>query len=333
MRRILILVFIALNSGASQAQDVIFSQNFLVPETLNTSFTGAIRSTKVGSIHKSQWRNSNFKTNSNFVFFDTWFEGYKTGIGISFLNQNENVSSYTFNQANLNIAMRFQLSDTWFFRPSISTGFGMKSFGFQSILLEDQININNNTVNTGSIDPTLFGQKRNFFDFSSSLLFNNDESWFGLTFRHLNKPNISFTQNENVPLDIFISVHAKYYLPFVENIRSWMASKSKLYLLSNFMMQANINRFDAGLQYTFDDRFSLGATIATSPIKNNNNPNLVNSVSAFLSIKWEGFRFGYSYDINTTDLFNTGGIHEFSISYDFDINIRLLDRYKCVPYF
>ena len=333
MRNFCILTLLLVLSNYCFSQDVIFSQNFLVPETLNTSFAGAIRSTKVGSVHKSQWRNSNLKTNSNFVFMDTWFEGYKTGLGLSFLNQTESLSSYTFNQINLNIAMRFQLSDTWFFRPSVSTGIGMKSFGFQSVLLEDQININTNTVNTGTIDPALLGQKRNFFDFSSSLLFNNDESWFGATFRHLNRPNISFTQNGNIPLPIFISVHVKYYLPFVENIRSWITSKSKLYVLSNFMMQGNINRFDLGLQYTFDDRFSLGGVMTTSPIKNNTNPSFVNSINAFLGIKWEGFRFGYSYDINTTDLFNTGGIQEFSISYDFDVNLRLLDRYKCVPYF
>jgi hypothetical protein len=30
---------------------------------------------------------------------------------------------------------------------------------------------------------------------------------------------------------------------------------------------------------------------------------------------------------------NTGGIHEFSISYDFSVNIRELNRYKCIPFF
>jgi hypothetical protein len=63
---------------------VIFSQAFLVPETLNSSFTGAIRSTKVGAVFRSQWRNSAFKTTCNYAFFDTWFEGYKTGLGVRF---------------------------------------------------------------------------------------------------------------------------------------------------------------------------------------------------------------------------------------------------------
>jgi type IX secretion system PorP/SprF family membrane protein len=332
MKKLLLTFFVFLGLQM-QAQDVLFSQNFLVPETINTSFTGAIRAAKVGSIHRSQWRNTAFKTNSSFVYFDTWFEGFKTGLGVSFLNQTETASNYSFNQINFNYSMAFQLSDTWFFRPSISAGFGMKNYGFQNILLEDQINLNNNIINTSSLDPLLLSTQRNFFDFSSSILFNNDDSWIGLTIKHLNKPNISLTENGNIPLDIFWSVHTKYYLPFLEGTRTWFTSKSKFYVLGNFMMQGNVNRFDVGFQYIFEDQFSLGITAATSPIKTDENSPLINSVSTFAGIRWQGFRFGYSYDFNTTELINTGGIHEFSVSYDFSLNIRALNRYKCVSYF
>lgn len=317
----------------TQSQDIIFSQNFLVPETLNSSFTGAIKTSKLGSVHRSQWRNSLFQISSNFVYFDTWLEGFKTGLGISFLNQTENASSYTFNQVNFNYSMAFQINDTWFFRPSISAGFGMKSYGFQNILLEDQINLNTNSINTATIDPILLKAKRGFFDFSSSILFNNDDSWIGLTLRHLNKPNISLTEKGNTPLDVFISVHTKYYLPLLENYRTWFASKSKLYVLSNFMIQGNVNRFDLGFQYIFDDEFSFGITAASSPLKSYYKSSLITSLSTFAGVRWQGFRFGYSYDINTSQLLNTGGIHEFSIAYDFSVNIRALNRYKCVSYF
>ena len=82
------------------------------------------------------------KTTSNFAFIDSWFEGFKSGLGVSFLNQKESGSSYTFNQVNLNFAMAFEISDTWYFRPSISAGLGTKNYGFQNLLLEDQIDVN-----------------------------------------------------------------------------------------------------------------------------------------------------------------------------------------------
>ena len=332
MKRFIILILLVF-SLQNYSQDVIFSQNFLVPETISTSFTGAIRSTKTGSVSRSQWRNSALKTSSNFAFIDTWFEGFKSGLGVSFLNQKESGSSYTFNQVNLNFAMAFEMSDTWYFRPSISAGLGNKNYGFQNLLLEDQIDLNNNFINTSTIDPVLLKAQRSFLDFSTSLLFNNEDSWVGLTLKHLNKPNISLTQNGEVPLDVFLSVHTKYYIPLLENYRTWFANKSKIYVLSNYMQQGVYNRLDIGLQYIFEDQMSFGMMVTTIPSKNTIEASTINSISTFAGIRWQGFRFGYSYDINTTELVNTGGIHEFSVSYDFEINIRALDRYKCVSFF
>ena len=332
MKRFILLILLII-SLQNYSQDVIFSQNFLVPETISPSFTGAIRSTKTGSVSRSQWRNSALKITSNFAFVDTWFEGFKSGLGVSFLNQKESGSSYTFNQVNLNFAMAFEISDTWYFRPSVSAGLGNKNYGFQNLLLEDQIDLNNNFINTSTIDPILLKAQRSFLDFSTSVLFNNEDSWVGLTLKHLNKPNISLTQNGEVPLDVFLSVHTKYYIPLLENYRTWFASKSKVFVLSNYMQQGDYNRFDLGLQYIFEDQMSFGMMVATIPSKNTEETSIINSISTFAGIRWQGFRFGYSYDINTTELVNTGGIHEFSVSYDFEINIRALDRYKCVPFF
>lgn len=333
MKNLLILVFCMLPIQLLYAQDVIFSQNFLVPETINTSFTGALRSSKIGTVHRSQWRNSGLKTNSSFVFFDTWFEGYKTGLGINILNQTESASSYTFNQVNFNYAMAFQMSDSWYFRPSISAGYGMKSYGFQNLLLEDQINLNSGAINTTTIDPLLLSELRNFVDFSSSILFHNQDSWLGLTVKHLNKPNISLTEAGNTPLDVFISAHANILLPIFNNYRNDFSGMSKLFLLTNFMLQGQFNRLDIGTQYVIDDRFSMGILASTSPIKNADQSSVISSINTFAGIRWNGFKFGYSYDVNTSKLLNTGGIHEFSVSYDFMVNIRVLDRYKCVPFF
>jgi type IX secretion system PorP/SprF family membrane protein len=332
MKRFILLILLV-SSLQNYSQDVIFSQNFLVPETISPSFTGAIRSTKTGSVSRSQWRNSALKITSNFAFVDTWFEGFKSGLGVSFLNQKESGSNYTFNQVNLNFAMAFEISDTWYLRPSVSAGLGNKNYGFQNLLLEDQIDLNNNFINTSTIDPILLKAQRSFLDFSTSVLFNNEDSWVGLTLKHLNKPNISLTQNGEVPLDVFLSVHTKYYIPLLENYRTWFASKSKIFVLSNYMQQGAYNRFDLGLQYIFEDQMSFGMMVATIPSKNTEETSTINSISTFAGIRWQGFRFGYSYDINTTELVNTGGIHEFSVSYDFEINIRALDRYKCVPFF
>jgi len=330
----LILLILLLTCFKSYSQDIIFSQNFIVPENLSSSFTGAIRATKLGSIFRSQWRNTNVKTYSNFVFADTWFERYNSGIGFTLLNQKEDGSNYTFNQLNINFAMAFQINDTWFFRPSVSLGYGMKSFGFKNLRFGDDFDEANFVfLPTSSENLSLFSSRKSYFDYSSSLLFNNKDSWIGVTFKHLNKPNISLTENGNIPLDIFFSLHAKYYLPFPTKYTRYFASKSKVFMLSNFIKQGPLTRLDIGTQYIFDDKISLGMTLRTNTNKYSNDAKLINGFTTFFGLKWQGYRFGYSYDVNTLSILNSGGVHEVSLSYDFDINQRAIDRDREVRIF
>jgi hypothetical protein len=38
---------------------------------------------------------------------------------------------------------------------------------------------------------------------SSGILLYSDKAWFGASLKHLNKPNIAFTANAKVPLEMF----------------------------------------------------------------------------------------------------------------------------------
>ena len=319
--------------GKVNAQDAIFSQYFLVPETINTSFTGSIQGTKLGAIHRSQWTNFGFKVNTNFAFIDTWIGKTNSGIGLTILNHTENKTKYSFTEINLNYALALQINNDWYFRPSVSLGYGMKDYAFQNLLLEDQININNGTINTSSIDPTLLNSKKQFLDFSSSILFNNEKSWIGLTVRHLNKPNISMTDEGNTPLDIFVSIHSAIEFKLFKFSRDRYSDKNSLYFLSNFMKQSQYSRLDIGSQYVYDNKFSVGFLVASNPLKRDSKRDVINSINIFAALKWEGFRYGYSYDANMSHIGATGGVHEFSISYDFTLNSRSIDRYKCIRHF
>lgn len=299
------------------AQDPIFTQFFMVPETLNTSFTGSKESTSAGIIHRTQWPGVDFSINTQFAYVNNFFEEINSGLGVSILNHKETKTRYNFTQANLNYSYAIQLNETWFFRPSISLGFGNKDFGFQNLLLEDQINIFDGIINTTSIDPALLNEKINFFDFSTSFLFNNERTWIGFTMRHLNRPNISMAQNGNKPIDPFFSIHSAIEFPFYGIYTGRYVDEESIFLVSNFMYQGPYNRFDIGPQYV-NDKFSIGILAATNPIKTNQNSHFLTSINAAVGFKYEGFKFGYSYDFNTSKIGRTGGVYELSISYDFN---------------
>jgi len=312
-----IVILTVLTCVKAYAQDPIHTQFFMIPETLSSSFTGAKQSTRAGIIHRTQWPGLNFSLNTQFAFFDNWLEEVNSGIGISVLNHQETTTRYNFTQVNLNYAYQFPISSEWNARPSISFGYGSKDFGFQNLLLEDQINIFSGIINNASIDPIDLNESVRFIDFSASVLFNSENSWVGLTFKHLNKPNISMQFDGQDNLEMFMSLHGSVYIP-----TGGYRNDNKLFVLANAMQQGDYNRFDLGAKYQMDN-FSFALLAASNPNKVDPNSHFLTSVNAFMGLDWEGFRFGYSYDFNMTEIGRTGGVYELSISYDF------FNNYEC----
>lgn len=297
----------------TNAQDPVFTQYFLVPESLNPGFSGFEDSSYMGLIHRTQWPNLDLRVDTDYVFFNSWIENVG-GIGVSILNQHENSTNYNHFQGNVNFAYHVKLANDWYFRPGIEVGFGTKSFNFSNLVLADQININSGTISSSSSDPFAMNANNNvsFFDFSTGFVFdkkntrNDTDLWFGASIKHLNRPNISFVDNNNVPLDIFYTVHGSYKFPYFD--------RNDMLLSLNYMQQGEYNRMDLGAMIRLE-KLMLGATAVTNPAKNNPNSHLLTSVNAFVGLELEKLRFGFSYDFNTSDIGRTNGVYELSITY------------------
>ena len=103
------------------SQDVAFTQSFMIPESINPSFSGFYQTTKAGLLYKNQqWSGFNFNLNSQYVYFDDWYPELNSGIGISLINHQETVTHYNLKQVNVNWAYDVQINYDWHFRPSIS---------------------------------------------------------------------------------------------------------------------------------------------------------------------------------------------------------------------
>jgi type IX secretion system PorP/SprF family membrane protein len=295
------------------AQDPIFTQYFLVPETLNPGFSGFEDSSYLGIIHRTQWPSLDLRVDTEYAFFNTWIENVG-GIGVSILNQHENSTNYNHLQGNINFAYHVKLANDWYFRPALEVGFGMKSFNFSGLVLGDQININSGTINSSSVDIYALNANRNigFVDFTTGFVFdkkntrNDTDLWLGASIKHLNKPNISFVENGNVPLDIFYSFHANYKFPYLDN--------NDMQLSANYMQQGEFNRLDIGATIKLE-KLMLGALAVTNPAKNSSNSHLLTSINAFIGLEFEQLRFGFSYDMNTSGIGRTDGVYELSITY------------------
>jgi type IX secretion system PorP/SprF family membrane protein len=298
------------------SQDPIFTQFYNVPETLNPSFTAVDGSTKVNVAHRSQWAGLNYNLSSQFANFNAYVDNINSGFGISMLNLLETHTRYRFTQATLNYAYRVPLSADWVFIPSLSFGFGNKDFSFDSLLLEDQIDIPNSIINLQSGDPALLNATSNFFDFSVGGLIMNDNFWLGIGARHLNRPNISFEYNGNEKLNIFLSVHAGFSYQLDNIFYTW--EQAQLRFLVNFMNQGVYKRMDFGAEVELKSGLTMGAILATSPVKYDDQSHNLNSINLPTGFAWDSIKVGYSYDVNLSGLMGTHGVHEITLTYTFD---------------
>jgi type IX secretion system PorP/SprF family membrane protein len=299
------------------AQDPIFTQSNFIQETLNPGFTGFEDNgrTHLGILHRTQWPNLNLRINTQYAFWNKSVDygpGDGFGFGFSLLRHHESFTNYAHHQLNVNYAHRINLRNGWFFRPGIEVGAGTKNFQFRSLTLADQININTGVIAPNSVDP-LANNNENvwFLDISSGLVFEKTEIngttyWFGVAVKHLNRPNISFVQGENLPLNMLFAIHGNLRFPFLND--------HSVMLTSSFLQQGDYNRLDVGTLFQVN-QFLIGITAATNPARNDSNSHLLTSINGFIGLEYTDFRFGLSYDANTTGIGRTNGVYEFSVTY------------------
>ncbi|MCW4470583.1 PorP/SprF family type IX secretion system membrane protein [Flavobacterium sp. MFBS3-15] len=313
----------------ANAQDPIFTQFFMAPQAINPGYTGFMETTTVGVLHRSQWPDNQLKINTDYAYLNTWSPSMNSGFGLNVLSQRESFTDYSLTQINGSYSYKVQLDNDWYFIPAIEAGWGTKSYGFQNLVLEDQLNIGSGTIDPTSIDPLAANNKVNFMDISAGMVVHNEKLWLGLSLKHLNKPNISFTQAGNIPLDMFMAINAGYEMRLSDTFStSFLPHNTKMLFFSNFMKQAEYNRLDAGLGFIFD-KVMIGAIAATNPSGNSSESHMLTSLNLYGGLQYEHFKFGYSYDFNTSGIGRTGGIHEFSISYQFDLEA---DCFGCPDY-
>lgn len=317
--RILLVLFLFVSNFTS-AQDPVFTQFYLFPQSLNPGFTGLLEDWHIGAVHRTQWPNETRQIDSDFIFANTG-TGLNAGIGITVLSNREKFTKYSLNQFNVAYSYKIQLNDDWYFRPALEFGIGKKNFNFRGLVFGDQINSQTGVIEGVSSDLILNSNNINFFDFSTGFVINTEDLWIGASLKHLNKPNISFNGEANLPLEMFFSVHGGWEFDVYNYRTAFLPEDSRILMTFNYMQQGESNRLDAGTALIFKN-WTFGATIATNPFRKRNESHLLTSINPFVSLQLEHFIFGLSYDANASKLSATRGVFEFGITYQVNLNLK-----------
>lgn len=328
MKSKIIALFIVFCSFQAEAQDPIFTQFYLVPETLNPAFTGIANTWNAGIVHRRQWPDGNRKVDSQFGYVNTMVSD-EVGLGMNVMNQNEVFTNLNYFKLNAAFSYKININYDWRLRLGLESGYGRKDYNFRSLLLEDQININTGATDPNTSDPAIgdYRNKLNFFDLAAGFEFDQENAWFGASVKHLNRPNVAFREFGNVPLDMFLSIHGGYYFEFLNSPTNLLPEETTLLLTANYMRQGQYNRLDFGTVMDFR-LFSLGVIVATNPEGKSENSHVFTSINPVLSFKASEFTFGYSYDWNISKLGRTQGVHELTLTWQSSRRCDGCDDYR-----
>jgi type IX secretion system PorP/SprF family membrane protein len=325
--RLIIGTILMLVTFIGRAQDPVFTQYVLVPETLNPAFTGIANAWNAGLLNRRQWPDGNRRIDTRYGYVNNMVTD-QLAVGGTVLNHHEAFTNYNYFQFNGAVSYRVELDDYWRLRLGIEGGYGRKNYNFGNLLLEDQIN-NDGSINNSSIDPSIlhYSNKIDFADFSVGVVVDQENAWFGATLKHINRPDISFTENGNVPLDMFLTVHGGYYLDASNSPLSFLPEDSDFLFTFNYMRQSQYNRLDIGGVLEMP-MFSFGVLAATNPEGKSTNSHFITSFNPVIYMKLGEFTLGYSYDLNTSKIGRTQGVHELSFTWQSNHTCSRCDNYK-----
>lgn len=296
------------------AQDPVFTQFYASPILMNPAFAGSEGNTRIGLGYRNQWTGMNQNLSTYYAAADNFLENINSGLGFSVINQKEELTNYNFLQANAAYSLHLQLSENWSFFPGISFGVGLKSFNFRGLLLEDQINLYNGNL-PQSEDPFVENDNITFFDVSVGGVLYGKKAWLGFSLRHLTKPNISFVANENMPLNMYLSIHGGYTISLNSDYTSLTNSEnSLLFLTFNYMKQDQFNRLDLGVEFEVS-RFYFGILAATVIEKIPDNTETLLSINPLAGIEFRKMKIGFSYDFPISNIGSNAGTTEITLQY------------------
>lgn len=314
MKKLFAILFVFFISDL-RGQDPVFTQFYASPTILNPAFAGSRNSTRFSVGYRNQWLNVKSNLNTFYASGDAFLGSIKSGIGANIISQKEELTNYSYTQINLLYSFHMQLSESWSLFPGISFGYGLKQLDFGNLLFEDQIDLIAGNINPSNEE---FVEKNRIylFDFSAGLVLYHTNAWFGVSLKHLNNPNISFLEEEDLPLELFFSFHGGYRFTIRPDDKYSTNSKgSHLFLTANYMHQGPYDRIDIGAEFELS-KFFIGLLSSTTVNSQIEGSNTFISINPIIGLEFDKFKIGFSYDYPISTTGNNAGTAEITFQYD-----------------
>ena len=319
MRKLIIFCYLFVLLGNASAQDPHFSQFFSSPLTLNPALTGKFYGTyRITGNYRNQWPTiSNAFTTAtasadfhimqnNIASNDTW------GLGFFGYSDNSSNGAVKFNYGGISTAYHKGLDE----EGMHTLGGGIQVTYANMLINTSQLNFADQLTSSGftGVTSEVFGSstlKSNYVDVNAGILYNGSTSdrnnfYFGASMYHINRPEQSFTGAQYI-LSPRTTFHGGGYFPLGET------STLHISALQMFQGGASETMLGGAIQLIANPDMQKPTSFYFGSWMRFND-----AIIPYLGLEYDDFRFGMTYDYNTSSLKtasqNRGGI-EISLIY------------------
>lgn len=303
------------------AQDIQYSQYYANPLYLNPAFAGASPAHRLVLNHRIQWPNLPKAFSNSSLSYDANVKGLNSGFGVLINADKAGSANLRSTALSFNYSYNVSFKNKWVFKPGIAFGIVSRDIDYQNLLFGDQIDFNISGAPSMDPDATLI-QGSSYLDFGAGGLLYNKQYWIGASVFHLNQPNNSLLNEETI-LERRITVHAGARFR-LDNPVFRLKNRGSRYPTAApgfvYKRQGEFQQLDVGSSFSYQP-FTIGLWYRGLPFfKTLPTQTSHDALVIVFDLEYENFQFGYSFDMTISGLgANTGGAHEFSLQYIFEL--------------
>ena len=266
-----------ISAGATQAQDLEFTQFYSNPVYLNPAFAGTHGCPRYALNYRNQWPGLNSSNGALYrslaAAYDQYFDNISGGIGVLLVNDVQANTIYNTSGA-LTYSYHLRLNRKWTALFGAKGAYSFNSLDYSKLTFGDQIDIRRGFIYSTK-DVQGENNTRQFFDASAGAVVFNKNFNIGFAANHLNTPNNSLIGGESA-LPMRFTGHASANIPLGRQSKfrtSTVIMPSVLYTYQQGFQQLNLGtyikygNFVGGAYFRNRDAFILTFGIATDTFR------------------------------------------------------------------
>lgn len=296
-----------LGSWSAQAQDVYFSQPYATRLHLNPAYTGLFDDASVTLAYRNQYPTLIGALQTSQLAADYRLRDQRSAVGLLINADRGGGLNLTRLEAGFTYAYHARLAQNLYLSGGARASYGSQRINYGNLLFGDQLSDDGQQVGP-SAEPLAYDPVH-YLTLGVGGLFYTSNTWGGLALDHVNQPRVGVADDAKLPFRL--AAHGGYKHYFVKTTVKREYREVSLAPTGSYTYQGGSQRLELGLYGTTTPLTAGLLWRGAIPGPGNAQQTLV----ALLGLTWNGFRFGYSYDVSLNQFSReTGGAHEITLS-------------------